>query len=615
MKILFLSLFIPLMAFGAGKIIDADIAPSGIANIARNKLAASTAHNAATFDASGYLAAGVSPGANGNVLQSNGTDWISAANTAALSVGNFSASPSAKGMTLSANVLNLDPADATHPGGLLAADWVTFNSKQAAGNYITALTSDVTASGPGSVAATVAKIQGTTVSGTTGTTNVVFSSAPTLTNPVVGTQANSDNSTKAASTAYVTAALAQLTPSVGVYAASVANVAGTYVNAVSGVCIGDTFTTTATTAFALDGTSPPLNSIVLLKDQTNSYQDGRWQLTTQAVGGVTGAILTRAFDDDSAADFNAIPIVAVQNGTQAGYSFYRTNSAITTCNSDAQTWSTFQKSSSSYASSTLTNTHLFVGNSSNVATDVAASGDLTLANTGAFTIANSAVTNAKIANSTIDLTAKVTGALPVLNGGTGQTSYTDGQLLIGNTSGNTLTKATLTQGSGITITNGNGSITIAASGAGGTSSTEWASYTPTINGFGAATAIGFKFRRVGDSAEVIGIFTAGIVNSTLASFTLPTLTCGSTIDSAKVAVNNDTSNVGPNVGTWGDNVSANSAGYMITATATSTTLVYCGGFYSSTSMLAAIAGNTSFTSSTKVSVHFTVPISGCTNSN
>jgi hypothetical protein len=44
----------------------------------------------------------------------------------------------------------------------------------------------------------------------------------------------------------------------------------------------------------------------------------------------------------------------------------------------------------------LTNTHILVGNASNVATDVAASGDLTLANTGAFTIANNAITTAKI---------------------------------------------------------------------------------------------------------------------------------------------------------------------------------------------------------------------------
>lgn len=68
----------------------------------------------------------------------------------------------------------------------------------------------------------------------------------------------------------------------------------------------------------------------------------------------------------------------------------------------------------------------------------------------------------------VDLaSADVTGVLPVANGGTGSGSYTDGQLLIGNTaSGNTLTKATLTAGSGISITNGGGSITIASSGGG-----------------------------------------------------------------------------------------------------------------------------------------------------
>ena len=45
-------------------------------------------------------------------------------------------------------------------------------------------------------------------------------------------------------------------------------------------------------------------------------------------------------------------------------------------------------------------------------------------------------------------------------GGTGQSSYTNGQLLIGNTTGNTLTKSTLTAGTGVSIANGNGSITI-----------------------------------------------------------------------------------------------------------------------------------------------------------
>ena len=52
--------------------------------------------------------------------------------------------------------------------------------------------------------------------------------------------------------------------------------------------------------------------------------------------------------------------------------------------------------------------------------------------------------------------------IAVNRGGTGQTSYTNGQLLIGNSTGNTLTKATLTAGANVTITNGAGSITIAA---------------------------------------------------------------------------------------------------------------------------------------------------------
>jgi hypothetical protein len=57
--------------------------------------------------------------------------------------------------------------------------------------------------------------------------------------------------------------------------------------------------------------------------------------------------------------------------------------------------------------------------------------------------------------------ANLSGTVPVNKGGTGQTSYTDGQLLVGNSTGNILTKATLTAGTGISVTNGAGSITLA----------------------------------------------------------------------------------------------------------------------------------------------------------
>lgn len=83
------------------------------------------------------------------------------------------------------------------------------------------------------------------------------------------------------------------------------------------------------------------------------------------------------------------------------------------------------------------------------------------------TVTNKTISGASNTITNVSLTSGVTGTLPIANGGTGQTTYTNGQLLIGNTTGNTLNKATLTAGTGISITNGAGSITIAASGGGG----------------------------------------------------------------------------------------------------------------------------------------------------
>jgi hypothetical protein len=83
--------------------------------------------------------------------------------------------------------------------------------------------------------------------------------------------------------------------------------------------------------------------------------------------------------------------------------------------------------------------------------------------------------------------ANVTGTVAVVNGGTGQTTFTDGQLLIGNTTGNTLTKSTLTAGSGISITNGSGAITINATNAGTVTSVTGTS--PVASSGGATPAI------------------------------------------------------------------------------------------------------------------------------
>ena len=95
-------------------------------------------------------------------------------------------------------------------------------------------------------------------------------------------------------------------------------------------------------------------------------------------------------------------------------------------------------------------------------------------------------TNNNPAWAQVTLTTGVTGTLPVANGGTGATTLTDkavlisqdsgtdtvgsvaitssGQIIIGGSSGPAA--ATLTAGTNITITNGDGSISIAASGGG-----------------------------------------------------------------------------------------------------------------------------------------------------
>ena len=64
----------------------------------------------------------------------------------------------------------------------------------------------------------------------------------------------------------------------------------------------------------------------------------------------------------------------------------------------------------------------------------------------------------------LPIVAGTTGTLSTARGGTGVTTASNGQLLIGNGTG--FTAATLTAGSGVTLTNGAGSIQVAFSGPG-----------------------------------------------------------------------------------------------------------------------------------------------------
>jgi len=100
--------------------------------------------------------------------------------------------------------------------------------------------------------------------------------------------------------------------------------------------------------------------------------------------------------------------------------------------------------------------------------------------------------------------AGLTSTLSTGTGGTGQTTYTNGQLLIGNASGS-LSKATLTAGSNVTITNGDGTITIAATGGGSGTVTS-------VNASGGTTGMTFSGGPITSSGTLTMAGTLAVAN-------------------------------------------------------------------------------------------------------
>lgn len=54
---------------------------------------------------------------------------LSGTNTGDVTIAAFGSTPNAFGLSLSGQALNIQPADATHPGGISISDWNTFNNK------------------------------------------------------------------------------------------------------------------------------------------------------------------------------------------------------------------------------------------------------------------------------------------------------------------------------------------------------------------------------------------------------------------------------------------------------------------------------------------------------
>ena len=140
--------------------------------------------------------------------------------------------------------------------------------------------------------------------------------------------------------------------------------------------------------------------------------------------------------------------------------------------------------------------------------------------------------------------------------------------------------------------------------------TAWEAYTPTISaGFGTVANVSFYHRRVGQDREVRGTFTAGTVAGSLGTITIPS---GDAIGTMSIA--NTSGNAGPEVGSMTPNGATNQWAKIVTATGTSTSLVYLGGNLASASALTPTNVSSVVSSSSIISVNFKYPIANATAS-
>ena len=183
---------------------------------------------------------------------------------------------------------------------------------------------------------------------------------------------------------------------------------------------------TLASAFAnsstLDGVTLATNDRILLKDQSTGAENGIYTVNSSGAP-------TRATDFDANAEVTSGAFTFVTEGTANGDSgFVLTTNDDITVGSTAMTWAQFSGAGQITAGVGLAKS----GNTLSVGVD-----DSSIEiNSDALRVKASGITNAMLAGS-IDLTGKVTGTLPIGNGGTGLTAAAKGTVIVAN-SANTL---------------------------------------------------------------------------------------------------------------------------------------------------------------------------------
>lgn len=259
----------------------------------------------------------------------------------------------------------------------------------------------------------------------------------------------------------------------------------TYNNGTSGV--GATLTNAGTqTALVIDGVAVSVSDRVLIYQQVDQTQNGIYTVTDIGSGS-TNWVLTRATDADSYGiagpdSLSEGSTVFVQQGatgagetytcnTQGTITFGTTNitfvqvSAAQIYSADAATGITL--TGTQFAISTVPAANGGTGQSSYTTGDLLYASGTTALSKLAGVVTGNVLLSGGIATAPVwgkvGLATHISGTLEIGNGGTGLTGTpTNGQLLIGNGTGYTLSN--ISAGTAISVTNGAGTISIANTG-------------------------------------------------------------------------------------------------------------------------------------------------------